>query len=107
MFSRIKQKYRKQIRLNEAKRYLRAHGYKLLLETPIINFDPSESKNFLLDVIDNLEQHGYVTREEIDRLDDKEGYIWNQLNKLAKSYDIEKIISFLHRIGLYHQAKAA
>lgn len=28
MFSRIKQKYRKYIRLNEAKRYLREHGYK-------------------------------------------------------------------------------
>lgn len=106
MFSRIKQKYRKQIRLNEAKRYLREHGYKLLLETPIIDFDPSESKSFLLDVIDNLEQHGYVTRAEIDRLDDKLGYIWNQLNKLAKSYDIEKIINFLYRIGLYRHAEA-
>ena len=107
MFKHIKQKYFRQRRLAEAKEFLKKRGYKLLVETPVADFEETDSKKFLLDVIDNLELHGYISKKEIDRLDDKEGYIWNQLNKLAKSYDIEKIINYLHRLGLYHQANAA
>ena len=102
MFKDIRKKYREEMQLAEARRVLTSRGYSLLLETPVANFEPSRSKDFLLDVIDNLDSHGYVDRDEIDELDEKEGYIWNQLNKIAKSFSIEKILKYLTTLGLYN-----
>lgn len=102
MFEVINQKYKKQRMLAEAKELLQENGYTLLLETPVEKFEDTESKQFLLDVIDNLETYGYTEKEEIDHLDSLKGYIWNELNKLARSFSIQKIIQYLARLGLYH-----
>lgn len=107
MFKEINQKYKKQRMLAEAKELLVKNGYKLLLETPVENFEDTDSKQFLLDVINNLEEHGYVSREAITKLDQKLGYVWNELNKLARGFSIDKILSYLTRLGLYKRKVAA
>lgn len=107
MFKEINQKYKKQRMLAEAKELLVKNGYKLLLETPVENFEDTDSKQFLLDVINNLEEHGYVSREAITRLDQKLGYVWNELNKLARGFSIDKILNYLTRLGLYKKKVAA
>lgn len=107
MFKKINQKYKKQRMLAEAKELLVKNGYKLLLETPVENFEDTDSKQFLLDVINNLEEHGYVSREAITRLDQKLGYVWNELNKLARGFSIDKILNYLTRLGLYKKKVAA
>jgi hypothetical protein len=107
MFKEINQKYKKQRMLAEAKELLVKNGYKLLLETPVENFEDTDSKQFLLDVINNLEEHGYVSREAITKLDQKLGYVWNELNKLAHGFSIDKILNYLTRLGLYKRKVAA
>lgn len=107
MFKEINQKYKKQRMLAEAKELLVKNGYKLLLETPVENFEDTDSKQFLLDVINNLEEHGYVSREAITKLDQKLGYVWNELNKLARGFSIDKILNYLTRLGLYKRKVAA
>lgn len=107
MFKEINQKYKKQRMLAEAKELLVKNGYKLLLETPVENFEDTDSKQFLLDVINNLEEHGYVSREAITKLDQKLGYVWNELNKLARGFSIDKILNYLTRLGLYKKKVAA
>ena len=62
-------------------------------------------KVFYRSFIDNLEANGHVEKEDIDELDEKEGYIWNQLNKIAKTFSISKIIEYLKRLGLYFSAQ--
>lgn len=107
VFGSVCEKYKEQITFYEAKAYLQKHGYKLVLsETPIANFKDSESKEFLLDVIDNLEEHGYIEKSDIDKLDEEEGYIWNQLNKIASTFSIKRILEYLHRLGIYQYAVA-
>ena len=107
MFKEINQKYKKQRMLAEAKELLVKNGYKLLLETPVENFEDTDSKQFLLDVINNLEEHGYVSREAITKLDQKLGYVWNELNKLARGFSIDKILNYLTRLGLYKRKVVA
>lgn len=107
VFGSVIEKYKEQIVFNEAKTYLQNHGYKLVLsETPIANFEDTESKEFLLEVIDNLEEHGYIKKTDIDKLDGKLGYVWNQLNKIAKSFNITRILEYLKKIGIYKYAIA-
>ena len=55
VFGSVCEKYKEQITFYEAKAYLQKRGYKLVLsETPIANFKDSESKEFLLYVINKI-----------------------------------------------------
>ena len=107
MWNKIQKKYKRFRRLAEAKEMLRKNGYSLLLETPVENFEETRGKSFLLDVINNLEAHGYIRKKDIDELDASKGYIWNELNKLARGFNIQKIIQYLMRLGLYRERMAA
>ena len=107
VFGSVCEKYKEQITFYEAKAYLQKRGYKLVLsETPVANFKDTESKEFLLDVINNLEEHGYIEKSDIDKLDEEVGYIWNQLNKIASTFSIKRILEYLHRLGIYQYAVA-
>lgn len=97
----IEKKYRPMREIAEAKQVLKESGYDIINETSIAAFADSESKDFLIDVLDNLENNGHVDTEEIDKLDKIKGYIWNQLNKIAQSFSIEKIITFLKKLNLF------
>lgn len=61
-------------------------------ETSIALFKDSPSKQFLIDVINSLADHGHVSIEAINKKDEEQSLVWNWLNKAASTFSVESYI---------------
>ena len=75
-----------------------------LNETPVTAFVDTNSKRFLLDVIENLARFGHISIAEINKKDAEVGLVWNWLNHAAIKHDESKIISLLKRLKLFKES---
>ena len=75
-----------------------------LNETPVEAFVDTNSKRFLLNVIENLALYKHVSIAELNKKDAKLGLVWNWLNHEAAKYDENKIIAVLKRLNLYTES---
>lgn len=76
---------------------------KRINETCVANFADTDSKRFLLDVIDTLAKYRHVSVNAINKKDEELGLVWNWLNVAARSGNANKIIDLLKRFNLFHQ----
>lgn len=84
------------------------HKYNMqkLDETSIALFKDSPSKQFLIDVINALADHGHVSIEAINKKDEEQSLVWNWLNKAASTFSIDRIIQVLQRLNLFTESKS-
>ena len=84
------------------------HKYNMqkLDETSIDLFKDSPSKQFLIDVINALADHGHVSIEAINKKDEEHSLVWNWLNKAASTFSVDRIIQVLLRLNLFTESKS-
>lgn len=75
-------------------------------ETSIALFKDTPSKKFLIDVINDLANHGHVSIEAINKKDEEQSLVWNWLNKAASTFSVDRIIKLLQRLNLFTESKS-
>lgn len=75
-------------------------------ETSLALFKDTPSKRFLIDVINDLADHGHVSIDAINKKDEEQSLVWNWLNKAASTFSVERIIQLLQRLNLFTESKS-
>lgn len=75
-------------------------------ETSIALFKDTPSKKFLIDVINDLADHGHVSIDAINKKDEEQSLVWNWLNKAASTFSVDRIIKLLQRLNLFTESKS-
>lgn len=75
-------------------------------ETSLALFKDTPSKRFLIDVINDLADHGHVSIDAINKKDEEQSLVWNWLNKAASTFSVNRIIQLLQRLNLFTESKS-
>jgi hypothetical protein len=75
-------------------------------ETSLALFKDTPSKKFLIDVINDLADHGHVSIDAINKKDEEQSLVWNWLNKAASTFSVDRIIKLLQRLNLFTESKS-